>query len=228
MIAMFKRNLIVILSVFLSLQGTSVRAANTDEAASRAQAKLQGMLRELSAERDRLKQQLSTLTGENQQLKSDLALQKQSAETAGRLNAELVTVKSSQQRLNDQYDQTRNRLQDVSEKYKSLQHEQQRLSGDLVQSQQSHSAVSDELHLCMEKNLGLLKTSRELIDNLDQRSLFDNLLAQEPLFGLNAVELETQMQTYQDQLDAHRYKPSQVNRSQPANTNENPRADLDQ
>ncbi|MEY4719400.1 MAG: hypothetical protein RL563_2018 [Pseudomonadota bacterium] len=225
--AMYKRILIVLLCVFFSLQCASVNAANTDEAASRAQAKLQGMLRELAAERDRLKQEVSTLTGENQQLKSDLALQKQSAETAGRLNAELVVVKSSQQRLSDQYDQTRNRLQDISEKYKSLQHEQQRLSGDLVQSQQSHSAVSDELHQCMEKNLGLLKTSRELIDNMDQRSLFDNLLAQEPLFGLNAVELETQMQSYQDQLDAHRYKPSQVNRSQPANPNETAGAEVD-
>lgn len=206
---MLKPLQIFILSTLLVSVPTSAYPANSDDAAARAQAKLQGMLRELSVERDRLKQQVNSLTGENQQLKTELAAQKQSAETASRLSGEVAALKSGQQRLSDQYQQASSRLHDVSDKYKSLQQDQQRLTGELAQSQQQQLTVAGELQQCMEKNLGLLKVTRDLVNNMGERSTFDNLLAQEPLLGLNGVELENRIQAYQDRLNAHQYKPSQ-------------------
>lgn len=199
---------LIVLSSLLTAM--PVHAVKRDESADkRIAAKLQAMVREVSAERDRLKTENATLAAENEQLKEQLNAEKQMAQAAAsvetKLTGELSAAQGSNERLSSQLDKTKSKLHEVVEKYKQLNQEKNQLTGQFAELQQTQQFTATELDGCENKNLELLKTTRMMMENFNSRSLFDTLLGKEPILGFKGVEIENMIQEYQDKLAAHQY-----------------------
>ncbi|MBS3953718.1 MAG: hypothetical protein KGZ88_12290 [Methylomicrobium sp.] len=199
---------LIVLSSLLSAM--PVHAVKRDESADkRIAAKLQAMVREVSAERDRLKTESATLAAENEQLKEQLNAEKQMSQAAAsvetKLTGELTAAQGSNERLNSQLDKTKSKLHEVVEKYKQLNQEKKQLTAQFTELQQTQQFTATELDSCENKNLELLKTTRIMMENFNSRGLFDTLLGKEPILGFNGVEIENMIQEYQDKLATHQY-----------------------
>ncbi len=212
------------LSLFLGLLLSTLQvadAAKRDEGAeNRIAAKLQAMVREVSAERDKLKTENANLAAENQKLNQQLSAETQLAQTAvsakERLSAELSSANNSHERLQGQIDNTRSKLQDIVEKHKKLNQEKSSLNNQLLVLQQAQTYTESELEICANKNLELLKITRNMTENFNKHGVFDALLSKEPVLGFNDVEIETLIQEYQDKLLAQQYrKNAQIAVTQP-------------
>jgi chromosome segregation ATPase len=200
-------SLIVLSSLLFAMP---VHAVKRDESADkRIAAKLQAMVREVSAERDRLKTENATLAAENEQLKEQLSAEKQMSEAAAsvetKLTGELSAAQGSNERLSSQLDKTRSKLHEVIVKYKQLNQEKKQLTAQFTELQQTQQFTATELDGCENKNLELLKTTRTMMENFNSRGLFDTLLGKEPILGFNGVEIENMIQEYQDKLVEHQY-----------------------
>lgn len=198
----------ILLGTFLSAM--PAHAVKRDENADkRIAAKLQAMVREVSAERDRLKTENATLAAENEQLKEQLNAEKQMSQAAAsvetKLTGELTAAQGSNERLSSQLDKTRSKLHEVVEKYKQLNQEKKQLTGQFTELQRTQEFTASELDVCENKNLELLKTTRVMMDSINSRGVFDTLLGKEPVFGFKGIEIENMIQEYQDKLAAHQY-----------------------
>ena len=198
----------IVVGLFLSLNAYAAK----EGADRRIAAKLQGMVRQVSAERDKLKVEVANLAAENEQLKADLQAEKQVAEASStaesRLSNELSSAKSSQEHLQGQVDATRAKLLEVIEKYKIQQQEKNQLTQQFQALQHTQAYSSAELDVCTNKNLELLKTTHAMIEQFNNRGIFETMLDNEPILGFNNVDVENMIQEYQDKLRQHQYRKS--------------------
>lgn len=220
------RYALILLLGILFLPGL-VCAANPDDHSNRIALKLQAMLRELTAERDRLVSEKTTLTAEIEQLQKQLAAEKQLSTAAAaaetRLSGELNSAKTYNERLIGQLESNRAKYSDLNETYRKSSRENkqviQQLSAQLAESQRLHAFVEKELDGCGINNVNLLKDARDMAEKINKRSALDTLLAKEPILGFKQVEIENQLQSYQDKLNAQRYqKKSAIESMSPPET----------
>lgn len=205
-------------------------AKNADNAVA---AKLQAMVRQLTSERDAAKAENTKLTAENNQLQTQLSAAKQSADSAAstgnKLQGDLVAARSSSDRLQGQVETTRAKLQELMTVSKKLNQSKNQLTEQLAQLQQTHTDAANELETCSNKNIELLKTTKDIVANFNNKGLVSSLLGEEPVLGFNEVDIENQIQDYQDKLIAHRYlkkaetpvAPAPESSENPSETSEN-------
>lgn len=201
-------------------------AKNTDNSVA---VKLQAMVRQLTSERDAAKAENTKLSAENSQLQTELASVKQSAESAAstgnKLQGDLAAARSSSERLQGQVETTRAKLQELLAVSKKLNQSKNQLTEQLAQLQQKHTFAVNELETCSNKNIELLKTTKDIVANFNNKGLVSTLLGQEPVLGFNEVDIENQIQDYQDKLIAHRYLKKADNEVAPAPESAEPQSD---
>lgn len=179
------------------------QAARRDDGSARVINKLQGMVREMTAERDGLK-------AENEKLAAELETLKEQHEAAvsreEKLSGELETQKSANEAVRGRLDQTHQKLVEVVEKYKVLNQDKNQLSLQHAELQKLQEFTVSELDSCEDKNIKMYQATREMLKNYSGQSLWSRLVQAEPVFQFNSVELENIIQEYEDKLIEQKYR----------------------
>lgn len=207
---MRSHNALYLVVVLLGLMALPVAVSEAKPAEQNPMlAKMQVMVRQLSAERDTLKAESAKLAAENAQLQADLAAVKQtaaaSAAAEAKLQADLAAAQSHNTLLQGQVDTGQSKVHELTVLGKKLNQSKSQLTAQLADVQQLQAVTATELETCGNKNVELLKNTKEMVGDFNSRGFFSTLLGKESLLGFKQVEVENQIQAYQDKLVSLRY-----------------------
>lgn len=204
MIKIIKIPTMVLIAIIASQNIANAQQARRDDGGSaRIINKLQAMVREMTAERDKLKAENEKMSAEIESLKQE----KDAAVSAEeKLSGELAAQRDSNEAVRGRLDQTHAKLLEVVEKYKTLNQEKNQLSLEHAELQKQQEFTVTELDSCEGKNIKMYQATREILDNYRGQGLFTRLVQSEPIFQFNSVEVENIIQEYEDKLIEQQYK----------------------
>jgi chromosome segregation ATPase len=172
--------------------------------------KLQAMVREMTSQRDLLKNENEKILAELEKLKEQLKQEKAATlSVENKLGSELAAQKNNHDEIQTRLDNTTAKLREVIDKYNALNQSKNELSAEHGNLQNSWKMTAVELKMCESKNIKLYEASREIIDSYNHcqtRGVMDTLLESEPVLQIHNVEVETIIQEYQDKLEKQKYK----------------------
>jgi DNA repair exonuclease SbcCD ATPase subunit len=166
--------------------------AQEGASAQKALAKAQFMLRQVSAEKSTLQQQVADLQKQVEALNKQLGDAKSAA--SSRQQTLSRQMNANAQKWQASNDKLTNDLQSTSGKLK----EAARQSAQLQQQLQTER---DNFSLCRTNNRKLYDINRELLDKYRDKGAMDALLQREPFTGVSSVEVENLIQDTQYRID---------------------------
>lgn len=191
--------------------GNATKAAASAAAASAAKA--QQALQDMTNERDVLQKEKSKLQAEVVALKAKTAaMQGQVKGLQTNLEGTDTLIDRFKQRdasWQERLDQQRAKMQEVVEKFKEVAQNLRTVESERSELRVKHGAQEKELLGCVDNNIKLYKTGVELIEQYENKSLWDSLFQHEPVTRIKKVELETQVQDYMLKLKEARVVPVQ-------------------
>jgi len=163
------------------LAGTSglVHAESGGQLDPKAVARLQSMVRQLSNERD-------TLAADN-----------------ARLNAEVEDVRK---KFGDLRNKAQSALTQFKEQSESLGEKLRETESRVRELEEANARQAGEFNVCMQNNVKLYDSHRDILRQYDNKGVFAALLQREPLTGLKQVEIENLIEEYHDRIDQLRVK----------------------
>jgi len=195
-------------SLFSATVQAAPRAADGN---SKVVLKLQGMVREMTVERDLLKTEKDKLASEIEQLKEQLKKDKAAAALAeDRLSSELAAQKNSNAAVSKTLEQTHAKLLEVIDKYNALNQAKNELSATHANLQNTLKQTETELQSCETKNIKMFEAAKEILKSYENRGLMDTLLKSEPIFQFKSVEMENIIQEYEDKLIKQKYQHKEL------------------
>ncbi len=172
--------------------------------------KLQTMVNEITAERDRLKTENAKIAAELETLKGEVTQGKEAAAALEqRLNTELSAQKAGSDEIRGRLDNTTEKLREVIEKYNALNKAKNELAAEHANLQNSRQLTVSELKLCESKNVKMYQGAKEIIDGYhgcQNKGIVDTLIESEPFLQIKNVEFETIIQEYEDKLNKQKYQ----------------------
>jgi chromosome segregation ATPase len=160
----------------------------------------------LQAENSRIKQDLDQANKEVAKLRAERVALQLRAQAAVANAARLTTGSES---VNVSLERTRTQLQEVIMKYRenaqglvTLETDRNQLRGQLVKREQEYGQ-------CVERNAGLYELAGELLNRLDNRSVFTKVREREPFTRLARTRLENLIDDYRYRVDELRIKKPQ-------------------
>jgi chromosome segregation ATPase len=204
------------LIVVLVLSFLPVQAANAAKESSSAKAikKLQMMVKDATAERDRLTTENGKITAELEQLKKQSEQEKKTATTlADKHSKELTTQKSIADEIHNRLENTTAKLREVIDKYNALNQSKNELATEHSSLQNTQQFTASELKACETKNAKLYEASKEVIasyQGCQDKGIVGTLMDSEPVLQINSVEYETIAQDYEDKLNKQKFKASEA------------------
>lgn len=165
--------------------------------------RLQGMVRQVTKERDVLKTENAKLKTELNALKKDKdTLEAENSSISNKLAGE----RSNLGKLRVRQEQTYDKLVEVVEKYKELNKVKNQLTLDLKASQNQYQQTSEQLETCGRHNGKLISAANELLDRYQNKGTFSGLMQSEGLLQFESVEMENIVQEYEDKIRVEEYK----------------------
>ncbi|GAB6142019.1 hypothetical protein JCM14076_27480 [Methylosoma difficile] len=199
---------------FSGSPSAAVRDNNGGGGNAKIVAKLQSMVQDITAERDRLKLEnekvladLDKLKKESEKDKAAVVAEKESLDQA------LAAQKTSTDDLQGRLEATTVRLKEVIEKYNALNKSKAELTAQHGNLSNKQQMTSSELKTCEAKNVKLYQVSKEIIEgykSCQNRGIIDTLVDSEPVLQINNVEFETLMQEFEDKLNKQKYAPKDI------------------
>lgn len=165
--------------------------------------RLQGMVRQVTQERDALKAENATLKAELDKLnkeKDALATDNE------KMSHKLASQQASNSHLQARQEQTYEKLLEVVEKYKVLNRQKNELQLQLNGLQERFQQTSQQLGICDKHNGNLIEAAKELLERYQNKGTLTGLLQSEGLLQFESVEMETIVQDYEDRIRAEEYK----------------------
>ncbi len=172
---------------------TLASAAVADEAGlQKSLARAQFMLRQATAEKTTLQQQVTDLQKQVESLQGQLVETRAVAGSRSEALAKKLAVAEASAR------ESREKLSgDLRSTQQSVKLEKQ----EKVALQQELQRQTDNFALCYENNRKLYDVNRELLGKYNDKGAMDALLQREPFTGRGAVEIENLIQDYQYKID---------------------------
>ena len=214
----------VAMAVLAVLLGPAEAAKKGDPDIVQTLNKAQGMLRQLSQEKAELEarqaetakaledaqQALDAKLKENQQLQADLK-QKTDLLTALQHNNEILKKNNEVLKTNHE-----NLKKHCAEQMDKAREQIQQLGGDVRNHQHDNAllvnAVKERgrwIEQCTQRNQQLIRVNREILDNFNNQSFWENLKEAEPLTGIGSVARENRIEEYRYRLNDLRVTPWQ-------------------
>lgn len=163
----------------------AVPHAQADERAlQQALAKAQLMLRQITAEKLALQQELEAERAEFKQFRKQA-------------DSELEKREQGASRVSGNLDVMKDRYQQLAEKYQQLQIAQRNLLLTAEQSERKLELEQQNFQLCFDNNRKLFDINQELLGNYENKGVWEVLQEKEPFTGFATVKLETLIQEYQ-------------------------------
>lgn len=171
----------IMLSSIVVLAGTAglAHAEPGGQLDAKAVARLQFMVRQLSNERD-------TLAADN-----------------AKLNAEVEDVRK---KFGDLRNKAQSALTQFKEQSDSLGEKLRASETKVLELEQANAKQGSELNTCVQHNVKLYDSHRELLRQYDRKGVIASLLQSEPLTGLKQVEVENLIEEYRDRIDQLKVK----------------------
>ncbi|MDD5276164.1 MAG: hypothetical protein PHR16_08785 [Methylovulum sp.] len=202
---------VMVISLFFS---GIVGAAPKQNGSAKAIAKLQMMVKEVTADRDRLKTENAAVAAELEQVKKQIEDEKAAAVSLGdKLNSEIAAQKSSADEIRVRLDNTTAKLHEVIDKYNALNKSKNELTVEHTNLQSSQQFTASELKACESKNIKMYEGAKEVIDGYQRcqnKGMMDVLLGAEPLTQIKNVEFETIIQEYEDKLNKQKFQSTSI------------------
>ncbi|MDP2904652.1 MAG: hypothetical protein Q8N96_16370 [Methylovulum sp.] len=171
--------------------------------------KLQGMVNDITTERDLLKTESAKVTAELETVKGQVTQEKEAAALlAEKLNADLGTQKASHDEIQARLDNTTAKLREVIEKYNALNKSKNELSAEHIGLQNNQQLTASELKVCESKNVKMFEGAKEIIEayhHCQNKGIVDALIDSEPFSQIKNIEFETIIQEYEDKLNKQKY-----------------------
>jgi chromosome segregation ATPase len=217
----------VLCCALFAILSPTAHAAKRDTSGDAAKmvAKLQGMVKDITAERDTLKTENGKVSSELEALKTQIEQNKKDKEAAlaaqEKLTADLAVQKSAEDDVRGKLDNTTGKLREVVEKYNVLNKAKNDLAAAYANLQNNQQATTNELKACETKNVKMHEGAKEIIENFhacQKKGIIDALVDSEPFTQINDVEFETVMQGYEDKLNKQKYQPKPATKAAPANS----------
>jgi chromosome segregation ATPase len=203
--------IIILVLGFLPLQPVS---AAKESGSAKTLKKLQMMLQDATAERDRLSAENAKLLAELEQLKKQSEQEKKAATAlADKHGKELATQKSIADEIHNRLDNTTARLHEVIDKYNALNQSKNELATEHSSLQNTQKFTASELKACEANNMKLYEASKEVIASYRScrdKGIVDTLIDAEPVLQINSVEYETIAQDYEDKLNKQKFKANEM------------------
>jgi len=192
--------------LFFILFCSSISQAGVRDAASgggQMVAKLQGMVRQVTKERDSVKTENAKLLAELDKLTKQNA----KLETKGeKISQKLAGQQGSNKKLQARQEQTYNKLLEVVEKYKVLKQKKYLLNNELMELQGQYKNNVLQLEICSTHNGKLISSANELLNRYQNKGTFDGFLQSEGILQFKSVEMETIVQKYEDKIRDEEYQ----------------------
>jgi septal ring factor EnvC (AmiA/AmiB activator) len=191
--------------------------------------KAQGMLRQLSQEKAELEAKTASLEKELADTKKTLEDRGKQLETrAKELQVMQVEVKHKADTLaalekNNGILKNNNEIlkthleklkQQYGEQNQALQEQSRRLSAELTASQQDNALLvravkerAEWIDKCTKRNGQLIKTNKDILDHVRDKSFWESLQEAEPLTGIASVAKENKLEEYRYKLNDLRVTP---------------------
>lgn len=190
------------LLVLCLLSGAETVAAPKQESAGQqALKKAQGVVRQLSEEKQALETEKTALLEQVKKLEN---ITKQIEPLQG----EILQYKSQEQTLRNANSTLDAQLQGEREKQQNLHRKIKEIVAQAKQIQADNqllvAAVSERerwINQCTDKNRQLLEANRTLINKYQDKGFWDKVAELEPFTGIGKVETQNTVETYQFKLD---------------------------
>lgn len=206
------RSLVIFVLINGMLLSGAAIAAKESSGSAKAIKKLQMMVNDVSAERDRLKTENATVAAELEQLKKQLEQEKSATVALGdKLNSEIAAQKSNADEIRTRLDNTTAKLHEVIDKYNALNKSKNELTLEHSNLQNTQQFTASELKACESKNLKMYEGAKEIIggyQSCQNKGIVDTLLDSEPVLQIKNVEFETIIQEYEDKLNKQKFQGS--------------------
>ena len=199
----------MVLLVFINCENHVLAAPtkSADANAKAAMAKLQAMVKEATTARDTIKTEKDKISAELEQVKKE----KDSANLEGeRLHSELEAQKTSSAAVSDKLEQTHVKLLEVIDKYNALNKSKNELTVLNTNTQNTLKQTESNLQTCENKNIKLFEAAKEILSGYDNKSIFDAVLKEEPIFKFKSVEMESLVQEYEDKLRKAKFEHKDI------------------
>mgnify|MGYP000489457360 CR=1 FL=1 len=148
--------------------------------------------------------------GEKKKLEEELAQMKEnSTSNQGRLSAlagEIAGLKKKLKAANSENKELRNKLALDGGTIKSLEKDHQTALKERDALQVRLTATERTLGRCQKNNKELYTTSMDILRKFENKGFFETLLEQEKFTNLKRVELEHQLQDYEDTIVNNRFE----------------------
>lgn len=174
------RHVLLVLFI-LGLAGTAglAQAEPGGQVDPKAMARLQLMVRQLSAERE-------ALTAENAKLKSE--------------------VEDVRKKFGDLRNKAQSALTQFKEQSNDLGEKLRESQARVLELETANTRQTGEFNTCMQKNLALYDSHRDILRQYEKKGVFASLLQREPLTGIKQVEIENLIEDYRERIDALQVK----------------------
>lgn len=165
--------------------------------AGQAQAAVQNLLRQTTAERDALAQ-------EKQQLQKDLDAARKEAE-AGKQKASaseeaLGKYQAANGQLSGYIEQQNGKLQEMAGKFQELINTLKQSEAQRASLEQQLGESRQQLEVARADNAKLVGIGQELMEHYEKKGVWDSMLQREPVTQLKRVEIENLMEKYRAEL----------------------------
>jgi chromosome segregation ATPase len=188
--------------------------AAKESGSAKAIKKLQMMVKDATAERDRLTTENAKMTAELEQLKKQSEQEKKAVTAlADKHSKELTTQKSIADEIHNRLDNTTAKLREVIDKYNALNQSKNELATEHSSLQNTQKFAASELKACEAKNIKLYEATKEVIasyQSCQDKGIVGTLIDSEPVLQINSVEYETIAQDYEDKLNKQKFKASEA------------------
>lgn len=206
----------LLLALAMSVLLVQTANAAKESGSSKTIKKLQMMIQDVSADRDRLSTENAKMAADLAQAKKDLEQEKK-AKTMfeakeKKLNGEIEAQKSSADEIRGRLENTTARLHEVIDKYNALNQAKNQLTAEHGNLKNSQQFTVSELKACESKNIKLYEGAKEVIASYQgckTKGIVDTLMDAEPILQINDVKFETIAQEYEDKLHKQQFHPSE-------------------
>ncbi len=179
-------------------------------------AKIQFVLKQLSAERDSLKAEVEALRQENSRLKE--AKERLSGKVAlieGRVeqtiknldnkDAVIEKYKQNDTVLRDKIEKQREKMNETVVKFKEVISSLHQVEAERSQLTDNVIQLDKEVKSCAQDNLKLYETGLDILDKYQKKGVWSSLMQAEVVTGLKTVEMENNIEGYRHRLKDNRY-----------------------
>lgn len=215
------KNLLLTALVSLGFILSPAQAAK-DSGNAKALKKLQMMVKDANAEKDRLTAENAKLLADLESLKKQAELDKKAkTDWEGKekkLNSEIAFQKKQGDDLHGRLDEATSRIHEIIDKFNALNQSKNDLATTHEQLKNTQQFTSTELKRCEANNIKMYEHSKGVVSGYQQcrdKGLLETIIDAEPFTQIKSVESEKIAQEYEDKLRKQKFFKTETQPSQP-------------